>query len=347
MDFDIAALLAVDGIATGAIYVLLAIGMVLIFSVTRVIFVPFGDIAAFSALTLSALEAGRMPGTAELLAVLAPLAALAEAVSLLRTGRARALPAALAGYLLLPLAVAGLLWLASGRIWPMPVRITLAVLAVLPVAPLLDRLVFRPVADASVLLLMTISVALHFALAGVGLLFFGPEGVRTQPLLDIQLSLGDMIVSGQQILIVMAAAVFSLLLFLFFSATLTGKALTATAVNRVGARLVAIRPNRAGTIAYLIGSLTAGISGVLIAPVDTIFYDSGFLLGLLAFVGAIIGGLRSYPGTALGSLLIGLLGSFASFYSSAFKEVIVFAALIPVLLWRSVVTIHSEEEVEE
>ena len=53
---DIAAILAVDGIANGAIYVLVAIGLVLIFTVTRVIFVPFGDIAAFAALTLAALE---------------------------------------------------------------------------------------------------------------------------------------------------------------------------------------------------------------------------------------------------------------------------------------------------
>ncbi len=123
--------------------------------------------------------------------------------------------------------------------------------------------------------------------------------------------------SGQTALIVAAAALFSALLYLFFNHTLTGKALQATAINRVGARLVAIRPNRAGTIAYLIGSLLAGVSGVLIAPVNTIFYDSGFLLGLFAFVGAIIGGLTSYPGTALGALLVGLLGAYASFFSCA------------------------------
>ena len=80
MTFDIATLLAIDGISTGAIYVLLAIGMVLIFSVTRVIFIPFGDIAAFSALTLSALEAQRMPGTVKLVAILAVLASAVEVI---------------------------------------------------------------------------------------------------------------------------------------------------------------------------------------------------------------------------------------------------------------------------
>lgn len=347
MDFDIATLLAVDGITTGAVYVLLAIGMVLIFTVTRVIFVPFGDIAAFAALTLSALEDKRTPGTAGLIAILAVVAAAMEVGSLVLDGKTRAIPKALAFYLALPLAVAGVVWAGSGGDWPAPVRIALAIAAVLPLAPLLDRIVFRPVADGSVLLLMIISVALHFALTGIGLLFFGAEGVRTQPLIDASLEFGNVLVTGQTAMIVVAAALFSLLLYVFFNFTISGKALQATAVNRIGARLVAIRPNRAGTIAYLIGSLLAGISGVLIAPVNTMFYDSGFLLGLFAFVGAIIGGLSSYPGTALGALLVGLLGSYASFFSSSFKEVIVFAALVPVLLWRSVATVHSEEEIEE
>ena len=58
MNADIALYLAVDGISTGAIYALIAIGTVLIFTVTRVMFIPFGDIAAFTALTLAAIEAG-------------------------------------------------------------------------------------------------------------------------------------------------------------------------------------------------------------------------------------------------------------------------------------------------
>ena len=74
MSSDIAAILAIDGIASGAIYVLIAIGFVLIFAVTRVIFVPFGDISAFTALTLAALETQRLPGTMGLVAMLAAMA---------------------------------------------------------------------------------------------------------------------------------------------------------------------------------------------------------------------------------------------------------------------------------
>ena len=324
----------------------MAIGLVLIFTVTRVIFVPFGDIAALAALTLAAFEDRRTPGAIALLAGLAGLASLVETAGLVRAGRAAAVPRALLFTLALPLGIAGLAWAASGHDWPGPVRIALTLLLVLPVAPLLDRLVFRPVADASVLLLMILAVALHFALVGILLLAFGPEGVRTGPLTDALLEMGDVAVPGQTVLIVGATVLFSGLLYVF-GRTLPGKALQAVAINRTGARIVGIRPARAGTVAYLIGSLLAGLSGILIAPVNTVFYDSGFLLGLLAFVGAIIGGLSSYPLTVLGAVLVGLLGSFASFYSSAFKEVLVFALLIPVLLWRSVHATHSEEDIEE
>jgi branched-chain amino acid transport system permease protein len=347
MTTDIAAILAIDGIATGAVYALVAIGTVLIFAVTRVIFIPFGDIAAFAALTLAALDARRLPGTVELVIVLAGLACLMEVVSLARAGALRAIPQAIFFYLALPLIVVGIVWLTMRYDPSPPTRIVLALLLIMPISPLLDRIVFRPIADGAVLLLLTVSVALHYALVGLGLLFFGPEGVRTEPLTSFALEVADIHISGQTILIVVAALVFSGLLFLFFEFTLVGKALRATAINRTGARLMGIRPTRAGTIAYLLGSLMAGASGILIAPVNTIFYDSGFLLGLKAFVGAIVGGMTSYPGAALGALCVGILESFASFQSGAFKDVIVFSLLIPILLWRSLASLHSEEEIEE
>ena len=344
---EIAAILGMDGIASGAIYVLIALGIVLIFAVTRVIFVPFGDIAAFTALTLAALETRRLPGTVALVTMLAGLATLMELASILRNRAFARIPRACFFYLLLPLTPAVLMWLAAGTLMPMPARIMLSIALILPVAPLLDRVAFRPIADAPVLLLLIVALALHFALVGLGLLFFGPEGVRTRSLTDYSFVAGDVPVSAQMLLIVAAAAVFSLLLYLFFEFTLTGKALQATALNRTGARLMGIRPDRTGAIAYLLGGALAAVSGILIAPVNTIFYDSGLLLGLKAFVGAIIGGLASFPVSAGGAVFVGLLESFAAFESSAFKEVIVFSVLIPVLLWRSYTWVHAEESPDE
>jgi branched-chain amino acid transport system permease protein len=347
MTSQIAAILTLDGIATGAIYILIALGFVLIFAVTRIVFVPFGDITAFTALTLAALETKHLPGTVGLVAALAVLAAVLEIIFLIHARVLNRIPRALFFYLVLPLIPALAVWLTAGMSLPTPARIVLTIALIVPIAPLLDRIVFRPIADASVLLLLTVAVALHFALVGLGLLFFGPEGVRTQSLTDFSAILAGVPVSGESILIVAAAAVFSFLLFLFFEFTISGKALHATALNRTGARLMGIRPDHAGSIAFLLGSVLAAISGILIAPVNTIFYDSGFLIGLKAFVGAIIGGLISFPVTALGSLFVGILESFAAFQSSPFKEVIVFSILIPVLLWRSITFVHAEDEADE
>ena len=347
MDFEIAAFLAVDGIANGAIYVLIALGTVLIFSVTRVLFVPFGDIAAFSALTLAMIQLGRLPGTVLLLVLLASIALALELVSLARHRKWRAMPWAVLYYGILPTLPALVAWLSLGTTLAVGWQMLLALALVVPIAPLLDRIAFRPLADASVLVLLIVSVAVHFAISGLALLFFGPEGFRTEPLTRAMFDIGGIPVGAQTVLMVAAAAAFSGLLYLYFETTISGKALRATASNRVGARIVGIRPGRTGTFAYLLASLLGGVSGLLIGPVTTLYYDSGFLIGLKAFVGAVMGGLTSYPLTALGAVVIGLLESYASFFSSQLKETLVFASLIPILIWRSVSSFQVEEEEED
>ena len=77
---------------------------------------------------------------------------------------------------------------------------------------------------------------------------------------------------------------------------------------------------------------------MLIAPVTTVFYDSGFLIGLKGFVAAIVGGLVSYPLAAAAAVFVGIVEAFASFWASSFKEIIVFMIIIPVLLVRSLTT---------
>jgi branched-subunit amino acid ABC-type transport system permease component len=344
---DIGLILGIDGIATGSIYVLVGLGLVLIFSVTRVVFVPFGDIVVFSALTLAAMQLGRMPGTVYLIATLAFLACLIEIGHHWHRGAPRRIPLGLLYYGVLPLVPAAIAFFAVGPNLPSWLQIPLAIALVVPIGPLIERIALRPLADASVLLLLIVSVALTFGLSGLGLLFFGPEGFRTSPLTGEIFHLGSVIVSAQTLLMLASAIVFSLLLLLFFDYTLAGKALRATAINRVGARIVGIRPGNTAALAFLLASLLGAVSGILISPTTTLYYDSGFIIGLKAFVGAIIGGLTSYPGTAVGAILVGELESFASFWNSALKEVAVFGLLIPVLLWRSLSLGHVDEEDEE
>jgi branched-chain amino acid transport system permease protein len=100
------------------IYVLVALGIVLIFLVTRVIFVPFGDVVGYAALTLAALQMKQMPGTVWLVLTLAVMATATELYSLLRQGQTQRVPKALMMYGALPILPALLIWLLVGRELP-------------------------------------------------------------------------------------------------------------------------------------------------------------------------------------------------------------------------------------
>jgi branched-chain amino acid transport system permease protein len=342
MDFSIFAILTQDGITSGAIYALVALALVLVFAVTRIVFLPQGEFVAFGALTLVSLQAGAVPATIWLLAGLACTTSALDVSAALRSGRARRVPKLLALNLLLPLAIVLLVWFAAPLQWPVAAQAALAIAVVTPMGPMIYRLAYQRLADAKVLILLIVSVGVHFVMTGLGLLFFGPEGARVNPYLDTSYTFGPVQVSGQSLIVLSVSLLLILTLALFFRHTLYGKALKATAMNRVGARLMGISTTMAGKLSLSFAAFIGALSGILIVPTTAIYYDSGFLIGLKGFVGAILGGLVSYPLAACGALLVGLLESFSSFWASEYKEVIVFTAIIPVLLWRSLASPQHE-----
>jgi branched-chain amino acid transport system permease protein len=348
MTFEIFVLLVQDAIGTGAIYVLMALGIVLIFNVTRVIFVSYGDLVAYSALTLGSFELQRMPGTVWLVLTLAGLAFLVEAASLIQQKRFALLPKAFLTWVIIPAIPVAAAFLIGAQNLSLPVAMLLTIALVLPLGPLLYRVVFQPIATAPVLVLLMVAVALHFAITGLALLYFGPEGLRTQPFVRGDVTIGGFGIPQQLILIVSAAAAFSLMLFFFFRFTVIGKALRAVAINREGARLVGIWTTRAGAMSFLLAAAIAAVAGILIAPTTTIYYDTGLIVGLKGFIGSVVGGFVSYPLAAVGAIVIGLVESFGSFYYSALKDAIVFAAIIPIVLWRWLyVSAHDADEHED
>ena len=341
MDLQIALMLVQDGIVNGAIYALMALALVLVFSVTRVIFIPQGEFVAYAALAMAALQTGKLP---PLLWMLLGMAALCLVVEAVRQARglevdwkstlfwAVALPA---------LAALMLLVVKPQAMW---LQVVAVLLLVTPMGPLVYRLAFRPLAHATVLILLIVSVALHLAMVGLGLFFFGAEGSRTEAFSEARWDVGGLTITGQSVVILGVTALLVVAMYFFFERTIVGKALRATAINRVGARLMGIPTALSGDLSFALAALIGAVSGLLIAPVTTIYYDTGFLIGLKGFVAAIVGGLSSYPLALAGALLVGQLESFSSFWASGFKEVIVFTLIIPVLWWRSLHTHHVEDE---
>lgn len=345
MDFSIASILLLDGMTNGAVYALLGLATVLVFTVTRVIFIPQGEFVAYGALTLAMLQAGKTPGTVWLLLCLAVVASVMEFVQRWQHNGhgVRALKAALKT-LVFPVLISAL------TIWAAPQQFSLWVQALLSVGivtafgPLVYRVAYQSLEAATPLVLLIVSVGVHFAMTGLGLLFFGAEGSRNPAFWDVRFSLGALSITGQTLIIFAVSAALIVLLWLYFEKSLRGKALRATAVNRTGARLMGISSHTSGQLTFLMAALIGALSGLLIGPTTTVFYDSGFLIGLKGFVAAVIAGLSSYPGALLGALFVGIVESFGAFWASAFKEVIVFTLVLPILLVRSLRSGHSDED---
>jgi branched-chain amino acid transport system permease protein len=333
-----------DGITNGAIYALLGLALVLVFAVTRVILIPQGEFVTYGALTYASLSAGQMPSTARLAVAMGVVAFALDIFAGRRSLHRRLVGRAFAINIVLPCAIFALSFWFAGHPAPIAVNIALALAIVALIGLFLYRIAFQPLAHTSVLVLLIAAVGCHLALQGFGLLFFGAEGQRGPPISSVAFSAGPLRFTGQSIAVYATTLAFIIGLWLLFGFTLTGKALRATAVNRLGARLVGIRTTLSGQLAFLMAAMIGAISGILIVPITTLYYDTGFLIGLKGFIAAIIGGLVSYPLTAIAALVVGSVEAFSSFYASNFKEVIVFTLILPVLVLRSLAAPAAEEE---
>ena len=346
MNLAIALWLSQDAVTNGAIYALIALALVVVFTVTRVIFVPQGEFISYAALSLATLQSGKVPATVYVLIGGGLLVAALDGVAALRQKSLKALPGSVLANIALPLAIAAAASWSAARPDELPLQVAVTLALVTPLGPMLYRLAFQPVANASVLVLLIIAVAVHYMLTGFGLAAFGGEGLRAHMFPSLQFQVGILSVSGQSIGVIVTSLVLMVLLALLFGRTTYGKALRATAINRVGARLVGISSEFSGRLSFALAALIGAVSGVLVSPITTIYYDTGFLISLKGFIGAIIGGMTSYPLAAVGSLAVSFLESYSSFWASAFKESIVFTLIIPALLWRSLATRRVEEEDE-
>jgi branched-chain amino acid transport system permease protein len=203
MEFQIALMLVQDGITNGAIYALLALALVLVFAVTRVIFIPQGEFVAYGALTLAALQAGVVPATVWLLVGARGAVTVVDGVPTLRSGRPARRQLGVAGWnLAYPLGLAAPAvgaappacrrWPRWPWRWPSWCRW----------GRMMYRLAFQPMAEAPVLVLLIVAVAVHLLMVGLGLLFFGAGRLAHAAVQRAQFELGPLTVGGQTLVVV-------------------------------------------------------------------------------------------------------------------------------------------------
>lgn len=144
------------------------------------------------------------------------------------------------------------------------------------------------------------------------------------------------IISSSEIVILITTTSVMILLTFLIKFTRIGKAMRATAQDREMAMLVGINVDRVISVTFIVGSATAAIGGVLIAShIGQINYYIGFIVGIKAFVAAVLGGIGSIPGAVLGSLVLGWTESFFTGYiSSDYEDVFAFLFLVFILIFR-------------
>lgn len=341
---DIALLLLQDGVTTGAAYALLSLSLVLVFVVSRVVMVQAGEFVSYAALSLTLIQAGQIPA---LIWVTTSLTAVIGLVDIIRAADRRTVIKAGLFWIALPIAIlVATLVLVPRK--PAPVlQILLSLAIVVPLGPAMYRLAYRRIARTSTLMLLIVSIAVQFVMGGLGLAAFGPEGGRTAPITDGFVDIGPLSVPLQSLWIFGITILLIVILRLLFKHSMYGMALRAAAYEPRGAVLMGIRPESAGQFSFTLAAFLCAVTGVLISPLLTIYYDTGFVIGLKAFIGAVAGGFVSYPLAAVGALSIGIFESFAAYLSSTYKEVLVFLLMVPILLMRSVLShsaIDSEDE---
>ncbi|MBI3313895.1 MAG: branched-chain amino acid ABC transporter permease [Candidatus Omnitrophica bacterium] len=201
----------------------------------------------------------------------------------------------------------------------------------------IERLAYRPLRDAPRLAPLITAIGMSFVLQNAVMLIAGPADKNFPSLLSIQkFSFGTVTFTNLQFLIAFISLGLMVVLHLFIKHTRTGKAMRALADDRQAASLMGINVNAIISMAFLIGSTLAGAGGVMFGMYyNTINFHDGYLIGLKAFVAAVLGGIGNIPGAMVGGILLGILESLGAGYLSAeWKNAFAFFILIFILLVR-------------
>jgi branched-chain amino acid transport system permease protein len=210
-----------------------------------------------------------------------------------------------------------------------------AAVAVAVIAMASERLVFHPLRKAPYLHHMIASIGILLFLEAGAQAIWGADFHRMETPYNALLTLGDLTLPAQRLLIIGAAALLVVLLQLFLKKTVTGATIVAMAQNREGAALVGIDATRVALLTFAISGALAGMAAVLYAPINLVYTSMGHLVITKAFVIIVLGGMGSVPGAIVGGLIIGFAESFGGFYiSTDYKDIIAFALLVVILSFR-------------
>lgn len=216
---------------------------------------------------------------------------------------------------------------------PLVAAVVLSIVIVTCIGALFERLAIHPARHSSVPTMIIITIGASMAFRGIGMMIWGTNTRNLKPF-----SGGDSIhifhavLLPQNLWAISISIVCLLAMYVFFNKTYTGKAVTACVVNRFAARLMGINPEMMSLAAISVSAGLGALGGIVIAPIAGASYNMGLMLGLKAFVAAVIGGLTNAPAAVVGAFIIGILESFtAGLWTTGFQDAVSFAVLLMVL----------------
>jgi branched-chain amino acid transport system permease protein len=216
---------------------------------------------------------------------------------------------------------------------PLPLAAVLAIILTVIVGLALYRFAIEPARGASAVVLIIITIGASIFLRGAAQVIFDKRFHSLPPWFGNEpIRVGGAAILPQSLVVLAGVLVIVVLLWAFIERTLIGKAIVATAANRLAARLVGIDTGRMTGLCFALSAAIGAIAGLLITPITLTSYDVGTLLALKGFAAAMLGGIGSAVGAVTGGLLLGLLEALAAGYvSSQYKDAVAFLVILLVL----------------
>jgi branched-chain amino acid transport system permease protein len=216
---------------------------------------------------------------------------------------------------------------------PLPLAAVLAIILTVIVGLALYRFAIEPARGASAVVLIIITIGASIFLRGAAQVIFDKRFHSLPPWFGNEpIRVGGAAILPQSLVVLAGVLVIVVLLWAFIERTLIGKAIVATAANRLAARLVGIDTGRMTGLCFALSAAIGAIAGLLITPITLTSYDVGTLLALKGFAAAMLGGIGSAVGAVMGGLLLGLLEALAAGYvSSQYKDAVAFLVILLVL----------------
>jgi branched-chain amino acid transport system permease protein len=216
---------------------------------------------------------------------------------------------------------------------PLPLAALIAVCVAVVIGLLLHRFAIEPARGASAVALIIITIGASILLRGIAQIVFDKQFHKLPSFSgDTPVDIFGAAVQPQSFWVLGGAAVVVLGLYAFLERTVLGKAVLATAANRLAARLVGINTTTIMALAFGGSAAIGAIAGILVTPITLTSYDVGTLLALKGFAAAMLGGMGNPLGAVVGGLLIGLLEAFgAGYLSSTYKDAFAFLVILVVL----------------